>query len=453
MTTARPPLRRRLESLDKRQLIVLVERLVSRHPDLERLAHLPLDGEDASVDSEEVSTQVRAIVLAVGDNWRLASAARHAIWPFREIAQRYEQRGELNNARAVYFAIITAILDSYEQFRDEESQVGEHVLESSTALGALLSRAIGTAHAAARTQILANLWHVIRWEEVETGGYGLGSAAVEALVEHATLDERRSVANLLRGCLQGINGEHRRIRMNGAGKVALELLGEVDDQTRLAILTESAQHQKLVATLIAHGDVDAALALLPATDETELIACAKLLVGAGRAEEAIAVVLAHSSMVLGGGYAEQWLEEHGVGVDPRFAELRELLRRFCSNPGIGRYDAMMELAVACDRRDAVLERAMQELNRNPHARANFSVRARVLAARNEIDEAVALLDQLNPSDWKRAALCVAGDAARCRRVDVARDLYTRVLSQLKSKGTNPARGEAKELEKTLQALR
>jgi hypothetical protein len=76
----------------------------------------------------------------------------------------------------------------------------------------------------------------------------------------------------------------------------------------------------------------------------------------------------------------------------------------------------------------------------------------VLAATGRIEDARLLLNELNASAWKRAAIAVAREAA-VSRPDIAVPLYERVLGELRATNTKPARGEAREIERALAAVR
>ena len=114
---------RRLASLDRDQLVALVHRLLSRHPDLEDLVQLPLPGETMRADARHIRSQVTRILLAMGDDWQASIRARRDLWPLLAVGRQYLQRRTLGDACTLFATIATTILEHYEQLRDEASVI------------------------------------------------------------------------------------------------------------------------------------------------------------------------------------------------------------------------------------------------------------------------------------------------------------------------------------------
>ena len=251
------PLTPRLATLNRDQLVALVERLVARHPDLADLAHLPLPGEAKRADGEGVRAHVTRILLTMGDDWRASSRAQYELFPIVAMADDYRNQGLLDDARIVYRAIIDAILAVYERIRDEESEIGGVVGDCIEGLGNCLD---ATSDSDLRTRLLRDAFEVYAWDTVAHGGYGMDGPPEKLLISRTTAPEKALVAGWIQAALTVPSGRPK-YGAQYAGKLMLQLVGDQQDATsRESTYRIAGMDVELVDLLLAQGRTDDALA-------------------------------------------------------------------------------------------------------------------------------------------------------------------------------------------------
>lgn len=198
----------RLGSLDCDQLEALVRRLLEHRPELEDVIHLPLPGEQLQVDPTLITGQVRRILRNMGSDWQASYRTQFELHPIVAVGDGYLERDLVDDARGVYVAVAQAIIEVYAQIRDEESEIGGIVVDCAKGLGRCLEHTSDTGH---RETLLADLFTIYRWDELETGGYGIADPVREVLTAQANDDERREgETSRPRRALDGVD-PHRRL--------------------------------------------------------------------------------------------------------------------------------------------------------------------------------------------------------------------------------------------------
>ncbi len=192
-----PPLHDALADCSKDTLIGLIQKMVDRHPNLEQLVSIAATSRDASVDEEDLRSQIQGAFDQVGydtDPYYAPREAAENLEPFIDLAEDYVDHDRPADAVTVYRLLIEETIDHYRDFRDEEGELGSVISDSTDRLGTLLATADDEA---LRTEILSCLLDVYLWD-VNLGGYGLGDWAYEAITDHATPDEKHRLADTVR---------------------------------------------------------------------------------------------------------------------------------------------------------------------------------------------------------------------------------------------------------------
>lgn len=442
MTT---PLTTRLSTLTRDQLVALVERLVSRHPDLEDLVNLPLPGEVRRADAASVHAHVTRILLAMGDDWRASSRAQYELYPIVAMGDDYRKQGLLEDARVVYQAVIGAILALYERIRDEESEIGGVVGDCVEGLGACLD---ATTEPRMREELLRDVYQVYWWDTLGHGGYGMDGPAEKVLLARASREERRLVAGWLRDALVAPSPSNYGRQQVGA--LVVRLVGDLQDPAeREATYRAARMDRELLDLLLEQGREDEALAMLNAPG-ADLLRLADRLVAAGLGDRAVAMVNSHPAVLdHRSDHARDWLTKHGVPDMKAVDELAWKLHSFERTGNVGHWDALRAAAECLGRLEQVLPHAVAavQTERTGYQAAG----ARVFALAGRFDEAEAVLARLPEASWKRAALAVAA-AAETARPTLARTLYGRIADDLRKRVTKPAREELAAILPRLAAL-
>jgi tetratricopeptide (TPR) repeat protein len=443
------PLAARLASLDRDQLVAILERLVAQQPELADLVHLPLPGEKGPPDGAAIRAQVARIVLTMGDDWMASTRAEGELWPVIEVGNSYRAEGRIEDARTVYRAMIDGILPHYEQLRDEESEIGHMVERCVKGIGACLD---ASPDPGLRERYLRDAFDVYRWDALDHGGYGLDRAAEEVLCSKAVGDERGRVAGWIRAALPRTVQDHGAWRRQHGGAVILRLIGdELDDDARAGLFAESDMSREHIDLLLAAGRKDEAIDVLRHADGGDLENLADRLLAAGLEAEVTDVVDQHPALLESRAWSlRRWRVARG-GIDgERLKKLVDALDTFRGRPDLKHWLRLVEEARATGRWAAVLPLALAAVDRDKTSIQ--PVRVRVLAAAGRFEESATILRTLPESAWKGAALELAA-AAEQERPDLAISLYEQLATALRARGTKPARDELARVLPRLASLR
>jgi len=279
------PLEELLQEQSASKLVSLILNMVDRHPDLERLVRLSATSATASVDATELRNQIQSVFENVGDQYDYRRdpynygqdpyyAPREVaedLDPFFTMAEDYAENDRHAEAATVYRLLLDETRSHYENFYDEEGELGMVVDESARELGELLTV---VEDEDLRDTILRALFDTYTWN-LDLGGSGMGERAYEALLEKTTPDERRRVADWVRDRLPDADLRDETLwisRMSGddswsnnwkqqaLGGFLLDLENDtLDDETYLRICRETGRLHDLVDRLLDLDRLDEAL--------------------------------------------------------------------------------------------------------------------------------------------------------------------------------------------------
>ena len=266
-----------LERRSKTELIALIKRMLQLEPDLETLleADLPEGNErSAPVNPEIYRRQVSAAFRRGGDDWMAPQRVARDIELTLDVGDRFLALADCAGAGIVYRAVALGILEHYDTIPDEDGQLAEVVNRCVEGLGKCLAG--GEGDAALRESCLQTLFDVYRFD-VDLGGIGLGEAAPDLILEHATDEEKGGIAGRVRAAIP--TGEswsdsyHRRVY----GRFLLELeKAHLDDASFLGVCRECGLMAELVDRLLTLGRLEDAVAEADSAGDYDLLTLADI---------------------------------------------------------------------------------------------------------------------------------------------------------------------------------
>jgi len=390
------------------------------------------------VNTEPIRVEVEEILQNLGDDWRASAFAELLLSPLVTLGNRLREAGALDDARAVFNTIITSILARYEQLWDAESEIASVV----TACVDGLALCLGLLSAPTERQpLLEDLFAVYRWDALESGGYGMDMAPRRVLLEQTTSDERRTIASWLLDALPVGSDTPTRWRRQEGGRFILQLRADAapSDMEREQLYERADLAGPHLDLLLTQGRTAEALRLTQRASADALVALAETLTAAGLAEQALAAVRGHVSVLHADRkHTRDWLRARGVTLPEGVEQLCRMIATFNEHPTVRGYRELRERAEQAARWPQALE-----LIASPKPLRLPPVRARLFADLDRADEALAELSNLSDSAWRTCAEDLAQTFA-ARRPLVAADLYEQLAVERVAHGTRGARKKAAE---------
>ncbi|GHO79921.1 hypothetical protein KSD_76920 [Ktedonobacter sp. SOSP1-85] len=204
----------RLGEKSREELLALLEQLVQRQPEIEPLIELlvelplvpttqqkkrPGKGRERTIDPSAIQSQVDSAFYHAGEGWDAASRVAADLEQLYDIGKDFAEAGEWANAQVVYATLAEETMTHYEGLHDE-GQVSWVLEECAAGLVACLNaqptlpqnERLGPS---AREELLTTLFDLWKF------GYkygGIGEDVAEAMAEHATAQERKSIEAWIR---------------------------------------------------------------------------------------------------------------------------------------------------------------------------------------------------------------------------------------------------------------
>lgn len=372
------------------ELVALIHQMVARYPDLELLIEMPTAGPDGDVrplNPDLLRRQVRAALDSPGDDWGAAYAAANQLEGVVRLGADYLQRRDPFNAATAFEATAREILDHYDEFNDEEGEIGEQVNECVRGMASCLDQLSDPGR---RETVLRAMFDIYLWD-VEYGGIGIGEDVPQILTQQATPAERAIAAEWVRDQLPAGGDRSSDWRRHALGGFLLKLQSEaMDDATFLRICRETGRTHELVARLLAMGRLEEVLGEIRALDDAKLLDMATLVRDAGHADAAERLVRERMPTAQHRDGMLEWLKNlaRERGDMAEALELCEML--FWQSPSLARYDELMRLAQQSAGWDALRPQLLGRLA----AEQKHTLLTEIHLQAGEVEQALAALPQV-----------------------------------------------------------
>lgn len=445
----RPPVADQLGDRSREDLIALVERMVQRYPDLERLVELPLpvapgdvgagSANDVSVDEATIRKQVRSALAGAsyhdydrgwGNDWGSGWSVPPELNLTLELGQSYVTAGQWGNAHVVLAAMAGEVLEESEEWMftsDEEGALGGIVIACDAGLAACLDAQVELTEedrlsGETREQLIQSLYDIWRYDVFEFGGYDLSQVGPEAIARNATAAERAMVEGWLRAIEFGENlGDQPLFAADWHKRSVvafLSMLREVDgasDEDVIALYQEAELWDDVARLLLEAGCIDGAVAVAARHIRIapNLIAFANAMIArsSDHAGRAIALVDDLAWEMEGGNVAhdatlQNWLiDQYSRHDRPRDA-LRLAERRFERQPTLQTYYAVRDAAGLPGQPEGIWDDLRPKMQAHLGKQQVWAVLADIHLEENDVAAALDAFDkrgeQRQPGTWALA---------------------------------------------------
>ena len=426
-----------LEKRSKAELITLIKLMLRREPDLEVLLEAPLPAGQRSgpVDPEAYRRQAEAVFRQAGYDsgydsdydWGSVVEIAEGLRSILEIGDGFAEQQDFANALAVYTAVASTVVQHSTDYQDEEGDLHEVIGECVDGLGRCLAGV--SDDGTTREAILRALFEIYRFD-VDLGGVGLADDVPDLILEHATPEERRTVATWVRESLPQGTGWGAGFQRDCFGGFLLDLEGpDLDDEAFLQTCRDTGRVGDLVDRLLRLGRLEEAISAAERTEDYTLLVLADLFVRHGHgpiAERLIGRRSEQTQDIRLLACLRDWYKAQG---DPA-AALEQAKRIFRLRPDFEGYRGIRRLAQRVGRWEDLRQELLDYLRKSHHT----YVLIEILLDEGDIDQALAIV-KTEPVYGYGAALSVnpklqVAAAAEEPRPRAALEIYREQAEQL-----------------------
>ena len=415
-----------LSRRSKAELIVLVRRMLDRYPDLETLLELPIVGETKEpppVDAEVIRRQTRSAFAGIGyDDWGATYDIAQQLLELVEIGDDYAGRESWRDAATIYQTVMEETLENYGMVQDESGYLHEVVNRCVDGLKACL---VATEDPFRREMLLEALFGVYRWD-VDFGGIDMGYQSQGIILEQATSEEKRQVAEWVRVALPAGESWGRQ----AYGRFLLQLEEEwLDDDAFLRICRETGRRQDLVERLLALDRVDEAVAATREASDYRLLRLADIFIAQNYGDMAETLIRERMPTSQDTRLTE-WLKERALERGDQEEALVLAERLFWQRPNLQRYQELRTLAQPLGRWEDLHKTLLDRLDEEE----KYTLLIEVHLDEKEVDRALETLKQRRAASrwgWRNDRLTMQiAHAAEEERPREAIRLYVEASKQL-----------------------
>jgi hypothetical protein len=369
--SARQPVDTALAGKTKDELIALVQAMLQRAPELERLLDLPMpsksgDGQRRTrVDPETYRRQIR-YAMRDADDWEAVFDIAQEIGLVVDIGDDFARQGDWENAQIVYQAVLDEALPDYIETQDE-GEIGGEIGRAVDGLGECLAARAGDAQV--REAIFASLFDVLEWD-IGEGGLGMSDGVPELMREHASAEERAEIREWITAAIKSITGSEwsQDYRRGTWGRLLLSFADEENVDEFLEQAGKQGLHKPVFDKLIQLGRLDEALEIARqqlTTSGWERLQATGALYAAGCKDDALAFAkagLPDKDLRLAAWVAEEYARRGDIA-----GALELQLTRWQPAPNMGLYETLEGLAQKLELWTSLRPRLLAELEKGPHA--------------------------------------------------------------------------------------
>ncbi|NWF68873.1 MAG: SWIM zinc finger family protein [Chloroflexi bacterium] len=390
-----------LRERSRDELIVLIQRMVERHPDLEPLLEMPLPRKKQAKTPINVDTfrqQIHKVLKRAPRGWN-DSGLFDTMQSIINSAESFSKAGDWRSASSIYSVVLEEVIAETNAFfmHDDDGQLYEALDEVISALYECLEHL--AADAQQRPYLFKTLLAVCLWDNTEGRGADLAVDAPEMilrLVQPEDIPALRAQVLAAKPALQRLYGNSWDFYAEFLAD--LDMLDHVDPDIVLQRLREDERYEILFEKLLAFGRADEAVTVLEEhIDGTyERMRLLPALVAAGREDDALrlgrATILKRYDDEMMAWLIERYQARGDLNT---VFELQQ--QRMDRNPSSLNYQGLKAAASTLGQWDAVRSQIINKLTQAQ----NFNMLARIYLIDEQWDLAWSTLEQVDPkqSTW------------------------------------------------------
>ncbi|MFL5624389.1 MAG: glyoxalase [Ktedonobacteraceae bacterium] len=387
-----------LEQRSKAELIALIKKMLKREPELEMLLYTA-GKQQGPINLDAYSHRIASIFQQYDNyEWGVTSQIISDLSNIQDTADELAAQGDYAGAIAIYELLVTAVLRQADTYDDEEGDLSLFITECINELATYLEKIPDDK--ALREQILQTLFAAYRYD-VKAGGIGMAEDAPDLLLQHATAEERKTIAAWVNAAIAQANAEqgstyHSNWAQQHFGGFLLELKADaLDDETFLRICRETGRTADLVDRLLTLGRIDEALRESEPVHEYDLMSLADLFVKHGHDQLGEQLVEARSKRSQDSRLLE-WLKRYYLAHDNYAAALELAEQLFRTRPDLTGYQEIRQLAQKLDLWSARRPKLMSFLN----DAKNTYLLIQIALDEGEIDKAIAMVEAEQQQNYR-----------------------------------------------------
>jgi tetratricopeptide (TPR) repeat protein len=331
-----------LERRSKEDLIALVKQMLRQDPELETLLDIPLptgERRPTPVDSEIYRRQAAAVFFQTEEHWETPGDVAQGLLAITSIGDGFARQQDYASAAAVYGAVALESLQHFESYHEESGAMVDVISECIDDLGECLAK---EHERTVRERIVRTLFEVYRFD-VDFGGVGLSDEVPGLLLDHATPEERRTVAGWVRESIPQGGGSTTTWRRHAYGGFLLDLeLDTLDDEAFLQVCRETGRVHDLADRLLSLGRAEEAVKAVQGASDYDLLYVTPIFDRYERGDLADRLMVERSQTTQDTRILD-WLKDRSKTRGDTAAALDLSERLFRMRPDLTRYRELREL--------------------------------------------------------------------------------------------------------------
>ncbi len=374
-----------LHQRSKEELIVLITKLIDRHPDLETLLEMPLPGSAKAgkpLDAKVIERQVQHVFRNFDYEYGASNEAASQLEEIRALGDTYAAAGDWRNATLVYQTVAEGVLDNHEM--DQDGELLGIVDACVTGFGEGLAV---VDDAPLREVILRHLFAIYLWD-LSSGGVGVGDETPTILLEQSTPAERQQIAQWVRDTIPNAASAYSNWKREALGGFLIELeMDTLDDEAFLRICRETGRVHDLVERLLRLQRVEEAVAEAQKASDYDLLAMTTSFTAHDRSERFARLIMARAQ-TSPDRRLKEWLKKHALDSGDPEAALKFSETMFSEQPSLAGYKEVKELAQQTKQWDAVRVRLMAQVTTD---KRQSTLLVQICLEEGDIDQALKLV--------------------------------------------------------------
>jgi hypothetical protein len=414
------PVDERLGGKSKEELIVLIQEMLKREPDLERLLDLPLQPDlESSFDLDAFRRQIDFIFQ---DDFPDPQQLAFELAAIADTADRFAAEGNCTAAGSIYHLILSEVVPAYDELYDDDGEISNVLQQCAEGLESCLTE--GTPDGATRRSWFDALLEA-EFKDIEIGGIDLAHPAQDILVEHTTDEEWREIEARVREKIRSMTDRYSRWRRESLVNLLARRLERTGREAELSdLIFELGSVEQQAFELLRQGRFGEAIAIakeqfvdLPGL----VIQFADALVQAGGIAEAVAYVTSQLGTRSRSSYLA-WLAQSAEEQQDLATALKWWLSLFRESPGLEHYWNLQDVARQLEQWDSMRTHLVRELESS----GQWDLLIEIALEEGDVSRALALLPRQR---WGRHDLQVA-QAAEKDYPQAAIETYSRLVDRL-----------------------